>query len=606
MKRSSTLVAILAAGSLLSAQTQSSVSTTKTATKHHSQKKAETVTAEDVRELREQLREQQAEIDSLKSMLTTHNEQVATAQKTASDAQAQAVAASSVTAQLTTTQQESSSQIASLQSTVNDLKTTDAGLQETLVANQTNIKEQIESPATIHYKGVQITPVGFLAAETVVRTRSLNSDINTPFNSTPFMNSGQAYTSEFNGTARQSRIGLNVLAPTSWGRMRGYYEADFLGTGITSNNNQSTSYVLRQRQVWAQVGLNNGFTFTGGQLWSLVTETKHGVDPTTEALPNTVDPNYHVGFSWTRQYGVRFAQAFNNNKEVIALSLEEPQIVNYTSSTTPPDFFVGSIGANGGLFNLTNKYSNNIAPDLVIKFAADPGFGHYEIGGIARWDRARIYPNQTATVSSSVGAYNNTVSAGGFFANARFSAVPKLIDIGLHVMGGDGVNRYGTSQLADITVHPDGTLEPIRGAQGLLSIETHPSPKLDVYGYAGTEYAQRTYYISGTTITGYAPPTINTSTCYTEQATAPPATGSTGGVFGGAPYDPSSSCPAQTRDITEGSIGFTYRFFNTASKGRIQYQMVYSYLTKTAWVGTAGAPHATNNMVFTGFRYYIP
>ena len=56
--------------------------------------------------------------------------------------------------------------------------------------------------------------------------------------------------------------------------MTGYVEADFLGAGITSNNNQSNSYVLRQRQVWGQAALHNGWTFTGGQMWSLVTETK--------------------------------------------------------------------------------------------------------------------------------------------------------------------------------------------------------------------------------------------------------------------------------------------------------------------------------------------
>src|ERR1035438_7958960 len=38
----------------------------------------------------------------------------------------------------------------------------------------------------------------------------------------------------------------------SWGTLRAYYEADFLGTGITSNNNQSNSYVMRQRVVWGQ------------------------------------------------------------------------------------------------------------------------------------------------------------------------------------------------------------------------------------------------------------------------------------------------------------------------------------------------------------------
>ena len=46
-------------------------------------------------------------------------------------------------------------------------------------------------------------------------------------------------------------------------------EADFLGAGITSNDNQSNSYVLRQRQIFGQAGTNKGFTITGGQMWSL-------------------------------------------------------------------------------------------------------------------------------------------------------------------------------------------------------------------------------------------------------------------------------------------------------------------------------------------------
>ncbi len=64
---------------------------------------------------------------------------------------------------------------------------------------------------------------------------------------------------------------------TDWGTLRGYWEADWLGTGITSNNNQSNSYVLRQRVIWGQAALNNGWAFTGGQLWSLATEDRTGI-----------------------------------------------------------------------------------------------------------------------------------------------------------------------------------------------------------------------------------------------------------------------------------------------------------------------------------------
>ena len=50
----------------------------------------------------------------------------------------------------------------------------------------------------------------------------------------------------------------------------------------------------------------------------------------------------------------------------------------------------------------------------------------------------------------------------------------------------------------------------------------------------------------------------------------------------------------------------TYRFVSSPKYGRLQYQMTYSYLTRKAWSSFNGTPTATNNMVFTGLRYYIP
>jgi hypothetical protein len=56
----------------------------------------------------------------------------------------------------------------------------------------------------------------------------------------------------------------------------------------------------------------------------------------------------------------------------------------------------------------------------------------------------------------------------------------------------------------------------------------------------------------------------------------------------------------------QGTAGFTYRFYNSPKYGRLQYQVQYSYLTRKAWAGVGGGANATNNMVFTGMRYYIP
>ena len=79
-------------------------------------------------------------------------------------------------------------------------------------------------------------------------------------------------------------------------------------------------------------------------------------------------------------------------------------------------------------------------------------------------------------------------------------------------------------------------------------------------------------------------------------------------MAGQFPYDPGTpaNCAGVTRAVIAGTLGFTYRVYTSPKYGRLQYQGVYTYLTREAWTGVGGAPKATNNMVFTGMRYYIP
>ena len=86
---------------------------------------------------------------------------------------------------------------------------------------------------------------------------------------------------EFFGSGRQSRVSMLTEGRLSFAKLTGYVEADFLSSGTTSNNNQSNSYSLRQRQLWGQASLDSGWSFTGGQMWSLVTETRKGTENRT-------------------------------------------------------------------------------------------------------------------------------------------------------------------------------------------------------------------------------------------------------------------------------------------------------------------------------------
>ena len=462
----------------------------------------------------------------------------------------------------------------------------------TAIALQETQKSVGESPLALKFKGITLTPGGFLAAESVWRQRGLASDINTPFNSVPMPGSSQSNLSEFFATGRQSRISLLAEGKLKNAKLTGYFETDWLSAATTSNNNESNSYSLRQRQVWGQAALH-GYSFTAGQMWSLVTETRKGVDNRTEALPMTIDPQYHVGFSWARQYGVRFAKDFGD-KVWLAFSVENPQ-TTFAAHGNASNFLLGAPGTAGGLFNPTANYSFNSAPDLIAKAVFEPGWGHFEIFGVVSQFRDRVFPNGTAATPSAAGAFNDSRTGGGVGANIRGSLFNKHVDVGLHFLGGDGIGRYGTTGLPDATVRPDGTLALIHSYQSLGTLEWH-STKWDIYGNAGGEYAARTAYVnSAGKGVGYGSPLFVNTGCTTENLP-----GSNGFTPGGL-----ADCTGDTRSIVQGTVGFWYRIYK-GPKGTVQFGPQYSYVVRNTWSGVGGDPHGIENMAFTSFRYYLP
>jgi TolA-binding protein len=518
------------------------------------------------------------------------------------------------------------------------------------------------NPIAIRYKGITLTPGGFLAAETVFRNKADSSDINTGFNQIPLPGNSGSQTTEFNASARQSRISLLAEGKLTSVKLTGYVETDFLGAGITSNNNQTNSYVLRLRQGWGQAKFDNGFTVTGGQMWSLVTETKKGVENRQEALPLVVDPQYNVGFSWARQYGFRVSKSFGD-KLTLAASVEEaattltvhgnptatiPSSTTVTvngvaiptlTTTTFNNFLVGAPGIVQGLYNPIGTYAYNKTPDFVVKAALDPGWGHFEVFGIVANFRDRVYPcfaangaititlagngttpfptvaiptnpcALTGSTNPASGAFNDSRSGGGIGANGRVS-LGKHLDVGIHALGGDGIGRYGSAGLSDTTARPDGTLALLRSYQALGTLEFHATPQLDIYAYVGGEYAGR--WMDGKE--GYGSNLRRNDGCAVQSLplAAPAAAINTTAVLGSNGFIPDalSNCDGDTRAILEGTIGFWYRFYN-GPKGRFQFGGQYSYVQRNTWSGVNAAgdgvgPHGLDNMVFTSMRYYLP
>ena len=579
----------------------------KTSTKKTAKRASATPSSPELQAMKQALDSQQKQIQELMQELHSRDQvmqqlqqRLDQSQSAATDAQSKADAAASQAAQ-------QAQAVTELRSDVSDMKQNSANTALTLQETQKSITE-MGSPLAIHVKGITITPVGFLAAESVYRTRALAADVNSPFNSIPFTGASPNHISEFFGSGRQSRVAMLAEGKLKSTKLTGYVEADFLSAGVTSNNNQSNSYTFRQRQLWGQAALDDGLTFTGGQMWSLVTETKKGMDNRTEALPMTIDAQYTAGFSWARQFGFRVTKNFNN-KVWLGFSAENPQ-TTFAAHGASSNFLLGSAGAGGGLYNTTANYSFNSAPDLIFKAAFEPGFGHYEIFGIIAQFRDRVFPCATTDSEttchgvvgpSAAGAFNDNKTGGGIGANARVSVWNKKIDLGAHFLGGNGVGRYGTTGLPDATVHADGTLALIRSYQGLGTLEFH-YPKFDVYMNGGGEYAARTAFLkSANTGVGYGSPFFPNFTCSTE-----PVPGS--GGF--APGSLGSNCTGDTRNIIEGTFGFWYRFYK-GPKGTVQFGPQYSYVVRNTWAGVGAPgftnePHAVENMVLTSFRYYLP
>ncbi len=566
--------------------------------KHTSARKAKTPPPPSVTEQIQALREElEGQIDKLQNNLAEKDAQLKQAQQAAADAQAAAAKAQAAIDAQQQADTQNSAAVSTLQSTVTDLKGNQASLAATISDETSTMKKEIAHPEALRYKGITLSPAGsFLAAETVWRSAATGGGINTAFTGIPLQYADAAQMSEFQGSGRQSRLAVKAIGKLDNMTLTGYYEMDWLGTGITSNNNQSNSYVLRQRQLWAQAALKSGWTFTAGQMWSLAAETTQGLSNGSEVLPAVIDPQYEAGFVWARQYGFRVSKEFNN-KLFFGVSAENAETLNPAGNNLPTNLLIGSAGTGGGLYNPTANYSFNLAPDFVAKMAFEPGWGHWELFGISRSFRDRIYP---ATGSPS----NNTKMGGGVGGGFRGPLLNKKVTVGLKGLWGQGVGRYGSSTIADITLRPDGSISPLHGFSGLSTVEVNATPRLLVYMNYGGDYIGRDYSGTGSAAIGYGAPGVVMSGCTTE---VPPSGANTGGFNPSAP----ANCKANNKDVQEGTIGYWYNLYK-GSKGMLRQGFQYSYFARNLWSGAGGTTNpgnsaqGTDNEVYTSLRYYLP
>jgi hypothetical protein len=607
-------LAALSAGAWAQTQTAANVAPTNPSPAAAATPASPPVTAADVQALKDALAAQQLQIQQLTEQLQ-HQQALLEAQQGAINATEKAPS-------------NPPKQVASLGIDGGNAITP---VQQDATANQTpnpddtpqTFNKQMEGTTTIHFRGINITPGGYAEAAFIRRSRALAADLSTPYNSVTMPGASQSQIPEFFGSGRQSKITTFVDGRLKGVDLSSYVSADFLSAGVTSNSNQTNSYTLRLRQAWAQAKFDNGFSFLGGQVWSLVTENGHGISPdddlgrTNDARPKTIDPSYNVGFVFARQYGIRITKTFGD-KVAIAFAVENPQ-ATVTSHGNASNFLVGESGASNS-YNTTATYSFNPSPDLIAKIAFDPGFGHYEIFGLVDRFTDRVFPCAdvvtagTPPVITTVGpscpsladggtaaaAFNVSKEGGGAGASVRWD-IAKRVTIGIKGFGGSGIGRYAPAGLPDASINGDGTLHLIKNLEGLTTLELHVNKKLDFVGYGGVEYAGRSASFDplgkagAGAVVGYGAPAFVNSGCYTESV--PGSGGFTPGTL--------ANCTADTRAVIEGTAGFWYKFYN-GPRGRFQFGADYAYLTRNAWSGVGGQPHGIDNMIFTSFRYYLP
>jgi len=438
---------------------------------------------------------------------------------------------------------------------------------------------------SIRLGGVTVTLGGFVEVAGIFRTRNEVADISSNFNTgIPFPNSALNHENEFRGSARQSRVSLLVegnISPAQ--KLAAYFETDFQGGSPTANQNESNSYNLRLRQAYGTYdNADLGLHVLGGQAWSLLTQQQVGITPRKEEVPLTIDAQYVVGFNWARQPQLRVVKEFADHKLWAGLSLEQPQNLTYVGPNGAGTLGGGTANyqnPGSGILASTVNYSTDIAPDIIAKVAYDPGFGHFEAFGIARFLHDRV--------SVRGGGGNNTTLAGGGGLAAGVPILGGKVSFRGSVLAGYGLGRYASGQLPDSTLSASGAPVPLPELSALVGVVGHPIPTVDLYGYIGTEQVARRSFTQAGRGYGYGSPLYSNAGCYTELSTA--------------------ACAANTSGLVEGTLGAWWRILH-GGYGTAQVGAQYAYVKRDVFAGVAppggkGNSGTDNNIFLVSFRY---
>ncbi|MEJ5116408.1 hypothetical protein WH158_03145 [Gluconobacter cerinus] len=435
-----------------------------------------------------------------------------------------------------------------------------------------------------HLGPVTLMLGGFVDMAAVLENRHVASGTFNYWQDMPYPNEPRYHTNNFEGSARYSRLSLLARGNiNSEATISGFFESDFGAGAVTTDPYESNSYAFRMRQAYLAYDDNKaGWHFLGGQAWSLLTPGRIGIVARQESLPETIEASMLAGQTWARQWQVRVVKDFMDHRLWAGFSIENPATLydttgftNTNGTVSLPNGNTATIGENGvGLTNDTANFSNEIAPDLIGKLAYDPSWGHYEVEGILHFPHDRVTINHTG--------HNNTAIAGGAGGSLILPIISGKLEFRAAGLAGWGINRYGSVLLPDATLNAKGDPVPLFGLQAQAGLIAHPNPHIDVYGYFGTQRVGHAYFNSDGSSYGYGNPLYSNAGCLQELS--------------------SLTCSANTRGVSEATIGAWWRFFK-GRFGTVEGGTQLAYARRDIWKGIGGDPHASMSQIFFDFRY---
>ena len=222
---------------------------------------------------------------------------------------------------------------------------------------------------------------------------------------------------------------------------------------------------------------------------------------------------------------------------------------------------------------------------MIGKVAWEPSFfdGNVHLEGVGM---LREFYDRVGVTGSQNTFGNHTTTGGGGGVAGLIKAVPGLLDIQFDTLFGSGIGRYGSGQLSDTTYNASGTLHPLNEDMEMVGVTLHATHDFDWYTFAGREHDEASSF-SSPSQGGYGNLTYVNTGCIS--------------------YNSTATCKGNVQLVEQITTGIWDKFYN-GDYGSARFGIQYSYTYLRAMPGVVnsgiGAPHTSDNMIFTSFRYY--